>query len=451
VEGINISTNIKAKYKITIARNANFSHPLYTQEFENANSKLETKLDEGDYFLKVEDGKASKIVPITFSSKNKIIDNMPEDGELLKLKPGEGLDLKWGARPVKSYKVYVRDTNGKESVYITHTNSLHLDHVAGASLQWKVIPEIMSGKYSGISNSIKNTLEFQGKLDFSKLPAKTKFNTHDEKIFLEWNSRPQEQFLIKLINLKSMNTIFEKRLASNKIWVPVEVNGNNRIEVSSLDYPGVEKAEFSFEVNTPILAWDANMISEIKSPESDEEVNLKYKENIALNKNSTLHLNYKSVAGYTSEKEIKFGSKENIRLNGFGQYCFYVTLNNPVDFYTNSKEFCMKLIQIPVFGPLPKAEDTILVAINRGTLDTFKISVPKIAKATKYIFEIYGDKEGKKLVLSKEEVVPEMYWITKKSGVYFLRYKVLDSKKRESEFSPFSKFIFPISPLEDWE
>ncbi|MDO9181271.1 MAG: hypothetical protein Q7U04_02630, partial [Bacteriovorax sp.] len=82
--------------------------------------------------------------------------------------------------------------------------------------------------------------------------------------------------------------------------------------------------------------------------------------------------------------------------------------------------------------------------------ETFKIVVPTIDKAVKYHLEIFSDSLGKTLTYSADSALPEILWNTNRSGIYYIKYKVYDNKQRESEFSSFSKLIFPISPLSDW-
>ena len=71
-------------------------------------------------------------------------------------------------------------------------------------------------------------------------------------------------------------------------------------------------------------------------------------------------------------------------------------------------------------------------------------------EAVKYEFSIYKDDKGKNLVFRDATSSPEFKWTTRRSGVFFLQYKVTNKRGRSSELSPFSRIIFPISPLSNW-
>lgn len=221
-------------------------------------------------------------------------------------------------------------------------------------------------------------------------------------------------------------------------------------EIESLDYPRIQKSEFSYDVNSTILSWDPMLKTELKSTEENEEIVLKYNRNVEFGSNANLQIKYKPIKGNSLEKTLKLGSADKIKLIGFGQYCFKGVLDLPMEHYTDSENYCLNFVQLPVFPFIPKAKDSVLSYVKHNGLDSYKLEVPNINKAVKYYIEICSDSAGKKIVYTASSGTPVFFWTANHSGLFFLKYRVYDSKDRESDFSPLSKLIFPISPLSDW-
>jgi hypothetical protein len=294
-------------------------------------------------------------------------------------------------------------------------------------------------------------LNFTGKTEFIDLTQKTKYKINEEKINLAWKGVTGEQYFVQILDVKNKQVILKKQTTETHISLLLESIGAYIFEVMSMDYPTLEKAEFSYDVSAPILIWDSRLQTEIKSAEQDEEIPLRYKENLNFGNNASLHVRYSPMKAPPIAKTIKLRNDLKIKLFGFGQYCFTGKLNTPVEYFLDSDDYCIKLIQIPVFAPLPKAKNAVLSTLKKDGIISYKLKVPRVNKATKYLFEVYGDGQGKKLVYSKNSSTPECIIRSNQSGVYYFRYKVYDSKNRESNFSTLSKFIFPISPLSDWQ
>lgn len=449
-QGIKIRTDKKSKYYITLSKNADFTRPFHSAQLDGTDLLWETSLEEGDYFLQVRDKEDRKIVPVTLSSKYRVDGFSPTNGELLKLNPGDGVTLRWNPVPVKSYKVIVRDNFGKEKIYITRTNQLQLGNVKGSEFEWTVLPEIAVNKYSSIKKSTWAGLRFNGKIEFIDFPQKTKFKTSKEKIQFSWASRKGEQFLVKVLDLKNNRDVFVKELNGTSVSIPIESRGINKIEVSSRDYPSLEKAEFNYEVNSPILRWDPKLKNIISVVDDNPEVPLKYKADPALEANANLLIIYQPLIGKSIEKKMMFNEIDKIKLEGFGQYCFRAQLIRPLDNFDDSENYCLKLVEAAAFPPLPRAMDTVLSYSKHNGIDSYKIEVPSVPNAAAYHLEIYADRLSKKLVYSTKSKSPVFFWATNRSGVFFYKYKVIDAKQRGSDFSQFSKLIFPISPLSDW-
>jgi hypothetical protein len=449
-EGLEIKTNLKEKYQINISKNIDFKNLIATQYFENKNFKLNFSPDEGEYFFKIDNGKNNKIVPISFVSKFKINGCIPKNGETIKINPNDAIDLKWEKLPVSSYRLMIKEADQPEKIFTTKENFFHLSNISSSEFVWTISSEVSVGEYSRYVTSSKVSVEFTGQIDLIKPPQKTKYTINDEQVNLTWTNLPKNNFLVSIINSDDNKILSSNKVMQNSFAFSHVGYGNLRVEVSSIDYPSIKKADFHYQVVAPVLEWNLEQTKMFKSEKDDEEIELQYKSFLSEEKNINLNVKYTSNNGNEIEKKIKLEKNNKIKLNGFGKYCFQAQQDEQEKYLIASDEYCLDYIYSPVFGPLPKAPDLKLVLSKRAGHDSFKISVPKIKNAEIYYFEIFQDPEGRKRVHSAEAKLAEFYWSTDNSGIYYIRYKVADSKKRESEFSPISKFIFPISPLSDW-
>lgn len=447
---IKIATNQKAKYNVTISKNVDFSRPYYSTKFDGVNLDWDSVLEEGDYFLKVENKNDQQIVPVSLTSKFRIDGLVPSDGELLNLNPGDKTTFRWNPLPVSSYRVMIRDSFGHDNVYTTSTNFLVVENLKGPEIEWSVLPEISPGKYSNIKKIALAGLKFRGKIQFTQLPTTTKFKQSETKTLFSWSALNGERVLVRVWDNKNNLELFTKQVSESSLLIPMDSSGARKLEIDSLDYPGQQKAEFNYEVYSPVLTWDSKMPNEIRSTEESIETPIRSKDHFNERDNTVVLIKYSPVSGPQTTRQLPLNNIDLIKLEGFGTHCFTAQLLIAKESIGKSDDYCIKFIQTPVFAPLPRASDSVLTYIKHNGLDSYKIEVPKIEKAVKYQFDIYSDNFNKNLVYTVNSTKPEIYWATNRSGIYYLKYKVFDVKNRKSDYSPFSKLIFPISPLSDW-
>ncbi|MDO9180866.1 MAG: hypothetical protein Q7U04_00590, partial [Bacteriovorax sp.] len=352
-EGIKIVTNLKSKYEVIFSKNADLSHPQQTAHFEGTSFVFNANFTEGDYFLGVVDKNASRIVPVTLTSRFKIFGLFPEDGTFINLTPGDKASLRWNPLPVPSYKVTVHDNNKKEKSFIVKNNNFDIENVKGSHFEWSIAPELTNGKYADATNLNKIGLHFKGKVELINVPESNKFRIGNDKNILTWKSFPGETFLINVLDIKANKIINSKQSVSASFNIPTETSGSRKIEISSLDYPGVEMATFNYDVSLPLLVWDAKLPKEIKTPDEVSEVSLKYKSNFEQTQKLSLHINFSPALGSSSTKDIELDSSDRLKVEGFGQYCLKAFLGKPVEFLEESDNYCFKLIKIPPFPSLP--------------------------------------------------------------------------------------------------
>jgi len=451
-DGIKISTDLKSNYRITLSPNTEFTKSNKATNFTGTNYKWEPTVDEGNFYLKIEDtdSKESKIIPISLYSKFKIDGFTPVDGDQLIVSPTEKIQLRWNPIAVNSYKVFVRSSAGKEFTYITKSNQIQIDPLKGSGFDWLVQAETADGKYSNINKLNHVGLKFKGQVELIGQVEKRRYKTTEDKINIAWNAESSEKFMLKVINSKSNTEYLSKEIQGGSADIPIRASGTFNAEVSSLDYPGMKKAELEYDVESPLLTWDEELKNGVKSTEENDEIELRYKSYFSPKMKLLLLVKYFSSDDSHSDKEIKFPTDNKFKFDGFGKYCFKAHLKSPVDYFIDSDEICLTLTQLPVFPSIPKAADTILSSEKQEGFEVFKIKVPAINKAAEYEVEIYQDKEMSNSVFATKSNKPEINWRTDRSGIFYLRYRVYDKRKRVSAFSPTSRVIFPISPLSEW-
>jgi hypothetical protein len=447
---IKVTTNLKAKYDITISKNADFSNNIHSGNYEGNSFNISPLSEEGEYYLKVSDSKNTRIVPISYAFKYKIEDIHPANGEQITIAPLEKITLRWKKLAVPSYKITYKNHTEKEITSIVTNNELIIDNLKGPLLNWKVSPEINHNKYSHIIQNNEVKINYSGSVELLDPPQKNNFVQNSEPIKLNWKTIPDEIYKLKFLDLINNKILSEKYLKNGPYILPTNSRGHFKAEISAIDYPGLGKAEYQYEVASPILIWNPELPKEFKSSDENLEIYIKYKERLNLINVSNLNIKYTPIKGQLIEKNIPLGNFNKIKLIGFGHYCFSGKLIKPIDMYIDSDDYCFNLNFIPPFEALPKAKDTILKLQKSAEGKTYLATVPAITKAKTYQFEIYSDKLATNLIFNTTSQSPSFSWKTERAGIFYLKYKVFDDKNRASEYSPVSKIIFPISPLSKW-
>ena len=443
-DSLKIKLSEKDKYQVSLSQSANFEGKVIQMNVSSSEVVISDPLTEGEYFLKVKNGAIEKTIPFQIVSKYKIDGMSPAEGDLVSLNPGEKTKLTWNPKPVKRYKVTVKDEKGNEKKYLTTVNELTVDNLKGSSFEWSVVPEVVSGKYPVVQSKAQAGLKFTGKIELQS-SLKRKYKTTEEQILLNVKSSAPTKYEIKLTNLQTGDLVFEKTQDNSELKIPLYKKGKFSLEIKSADFPSFQGINETIEISEPVGIWSKVNIKEVKAKDENEEVSL------GLNFANVDHKNLKILyLANGKEKQVELKETIKLKLDQFGEHCFQVTTISPIPEYVDSDVHCVKYIQLPPFPPLPKAQDIIMNFVKHKGVDSYKITVPAIEGALKYRFEVYKDQKANSVVYTVDANEPTVFWASNRSGIYYLRYKVIDRKNRESNYSPVSKLIFPISPLSNW-
>ncbi len=450
-EGIIISTNTDSKYTVNIFKTYVNDDPLYQKSFDGKDNLWNIDFKVGSYFLKIKNDKYSKTVPITLVSNYEVEGYKPADGETIDVVTGEKTILSWKALDVKKYSVTITDNQGKKNTYDTSTSQLAIEGLSGPSINWTVSPKLPNGKYLITNKTVLAKLKYKGEIKFSNLKPNGKYKITDKKVTLEWASPRGEAFEIKVFDVKTNTEIASTHTKIKSSTILLKKEGAFKIVVSAADFPDLQKAEFFYDVSVPVLYWDSTLPKIINSIEMDDQIKLKFSKNLDLRKITDIYQKYTPLNGKPVQSVIKVENANNVKLNGFGEYCYIVHLLAPIEHFYDSEIYCFNLVQLPAFSSVPQAKNAILVNNKKEGIVSYDLTLPTVNNAEKYHVEIYRENTGKNMIFSSDSKSPQISWKTKRSGIYYLKYKVYDKKNRESPFSSFSKIIFPISPLSNWD
>jgi hypothetical protein len=438
--------------KISFAKDPDELFGNNAQTMTGNSGVISPKIYDGELYIGFESETHEKrIVPITLFSKFKITNISPKDNETITLQPGNSLKLSWDKLPVKNYVLTIKDSKGREETYTLLNNEYTIQEVKGSTIEWSVTPVIEGAKKVKASKALIN-LVFDGDINFNgSLQNRKIFNLSELNIQLEWNTNSIQKSKFILEDLTEEDKLVDKVIDGNSYLFNPKKVGLYQVKVSSIDYPTLKSAQAQFEVRSISANWKENQIALYEGYEPEDNVTLEFKLNAKHSEDFLAQIDLTTSKGIETFKSEIDSKKVKLKLQKFGQYCVKIIPNQKTKYYDNSAPFCFKFNEIEPFKEMPILNNTILTFTKSNGVDAFKTEIAPVNRASKYHFEIYKDSEGKELIYKQDSNKPQLTWITKKSGIFYFRYKVSDVKNRESHFSPLSKLIFPISPFHKWD
>jgi hypothetical protein len=448
--GIKIKLDQSLNYKIKLSKNLEFTNPVAELSFEGKEYVLDFSLEEGTYYLKIEYLKTIKIIPVNIVSKFKISNFEPANDSIVTISTKDSVLLKWSPVEVKSYKVTIHDSTGEEKSIVVHEPFYEILSPKGEWIEWSIAPEISEKKYSNVKKKLKFNLKYSGKIELinegSLIINKSLELKHDIKVL----ANNEDNFLARFKNKITKKEFIKKILKNKTINLAELENGSYSLVVSSVNYPSLVSSVVEFSVVSKIATWNKEMLKTYQSKDDNMSLVLKINSSIDSWEKLKLELSFKSPEGKAINEIISLNKLKTLKLIGFGNYCLTIIPPKEMEFSTKSEVYCFNFVAAPTFDHSKTGHDTVMERIVHGGVDSYKIEVKKMPDAKKYHLEIFKDKENTELVYKVDSSEPIFYWVSAKSGIYYMRYSVLDSKNRMSEFSPSSRLIFPISPLSEW-
>jgi len=448
-KGVELSFSGVKKIKVSFAESPDRLFKKYELVSTSGYTFATNISKEGGYYVGIETEKNERLtIPIKLQYKNTLEMEYPRDGEVLSMKPGESVTLKWNDQKNRKYKVKLIDNFGNEVVKMTSDKAITLSKIKGDSFRWMVLPEIKKGIFPESNKEFRFGINYSGELQFKDIKNKLDLAEKDFKI--SWSKGSSERFKLIAKNAET-GAVIEKIVKENEVHLENLAPGKYSVDLVSLDYPSLKPARKEVDVVSTAAEWSSQNIKKLENIDPDDFVKLDFKPIYPELKKLKVEVVYTAPNGKTEVDDYNLLDKAfETRLEKFGKYCFKITTKEKNNYYYQSNPHCLTYNALPAFQKPTRAKDTILTYAGNGDDEVYQFTVPQIPRAEKYKVEIYQDTDMTKVVYKNESKQNSFKWESDLQGVYYLRYKVIDSKGRESELSPYSKLIFPISPLTDW-
>jgi hypothetical protein len=454
-EGIDVTWKNKGGVELTLSKKSDFSEGSIKVTANSSPYRWVTPLDVGTYYFKVKSTlpKAREENPIMLEmySPHAITTFNPANDSTVSLKRGEALHLSWNEVPADKYRVTLYNTDGTKSNYVTSKPEVRLQDLKDSMLQWSVAPLLKSGVY--LADSAKKTVKvtYEGENKILTPTEGQKFELGKDKIQLAWNAAPQEKMHVKVMDTKQQ-LLFEKDLQSTQLEFTPHEAGHYVMELTSKDYPSIPAGVRKFTVESVIANWVSKDNVKIESVDPEEQ---------------KVEMKFEAVTKKLSDMEVVIYGDETLKnklrsgkvlsrtilypLKSFGTYCLVLRALDKDSAWLPSASKCIIYTSRPAFGKMDTPKNLVMKYVEQNGVGSYTLEVPAIAGASMYEVQVYKDMEGKNIVFTERSKTPVVKWPTKKTGIYFYRYKAIDKKQHSSEFSGMAKLVFPISPLTDWQ
>ena len=452
-KGIDLAWNNKGPIEVTLSKKSDFSEIVGKMKVAKSPYTWVLPLEVGQYFLKVKgaakNAAVEPVIPLEMHSPHVISDFSPANNAVVNLKRGDGLQLRWSAVPADKYKVTVVGMEGRTAIYSTTNASIQLQKIKGSSLSWSVAPVLKSGAMLADSekNTIKLTYEGENKILSPKVDQNFYFNK--DRILLSWSALAEERQQIRISDMDAKQEIVKKDIQGERFEFIPPSPGHYLFELASKDYPSSSPVSTSFMVTSKVAEWVTKDVSLESIDEEEKKVELRFDSINRKLEELTLEIYSDPALKNKTRSSQVLSSTINFTVKKFGTSCFVIRPVVKTSFWLSSPAQCITYKELPPFDKAPTASTVIMKYIKINGVDGYSIELPMLSRAEFYEFQVYGDNQAKKMVFTDKSRGNVIKWPTNKTGIYYYRYRVIDSKNRNSAFSNMAKLIFPISPLTD--
>lgn len=453
-QGLLLEWSNKDAIDVVLSKDSDFKEVIGSTTAAKTPYKWVLPLQEGQYYLKVKlagsKDKDATTLPLEMYSSHKISEFAPADKSSVNLKRGDSLRLSWNEVPAARYKVTLQNDEGKTASYMTDKAEYEVHEINGSTLDWSVAPQLTSGAM--LSDSVTNhvNLIFDGENTIVSPKNNQRFLFGKEKVEINWSTTKNERTHIKLVNTSINQIVIDNDTMDSKFTFTPEAPGVYSLEVSSRDFPNPRPLGVKFLVVSEIAEWELKAPVELSSIDFEEKkVELKF---IPRNKNLTEY--ELSVYSDTALKNKIITSKVPsntifYKMKNFGTFCFILRPVKKAISWLPSASQCIIYTEKAPFDVIASAKNIILKYKKVNGVGSYLINLPEVSRASVYEVQVFD--KTKKVIFSDSSKNNVITWPSSKTGIFYYRYRVVDSKGRASDFSGVSKLIFPISPLTDWK
>lgn len=452
-KNINFTFSRELSGNLEVARDATFSQGLRKIKLNEKVSAMPFMAEEkGNFFFRlVEDGLVSRPVQIEVfeHQMNEVVSPLNDSElELKRLEPHSVL-LTWkkGSEAPTHLKVL---KDGLEIVNQTvETDSFELTDIEAGTYQW--------GTSSSSAMEVSKLSSF--KVYFEPLVAKNNKlslpETRNNSLPLIFNNAQKNEELE--VAVTQQDNIVAEKVLSEKYNLEELKPGSYTISVNSKKFksknPTILQADLkskSIHFDGVVLGNKVEKIQEILLDKPLDEMTFKYFS--YLNPEDLVLKMTKDGADFSKMTKASFTKEElKLKLNGYGKYCVGAKVKDAAiaKFYSDDV-FCVDLKAKILIAKLSAPGNQIIKRNSLMGKDIYEIELPKNSLAKEYKINIYGDENKKNLIYSSKSKDNTFVWKSKKSGIFYYNYQLMDINGNLTSESDVSKLIFPISPLSEW-
>ena len=452
-QSLDLEWSNKAGIDAVLYRDSEYKEVVSSTTAETSPYNWSLPLEEGRYYLMVkvagtEDKEATSIA-LNMISKNKITSFTPANNASVNIKRSDSLKLSWNEVPASAYRVTIKNQDNEKISFMTDKPEYEVQGIKGSSLDWSVAPQLASGVFLSDSETNHVSLIFESENTIISPKENQQFLLGKDKIIMSWTVIKNERSNVKITNISTNKVILEKDLIDGKMIFKPESPGAYSFAISSKNYPSATPNEVKFSVVSKIADWELNDPVEISSVDSEEKkIELKF---IPLNKNLAeyeLNVYNDSVLQDKILTSKVTSSKIIYTIKDFGTFCFILRPLSKVSAWLPSSNQCIIYSQKAPFDIIAATKNIVLKYTKVNGIGSYLITLPVVDRANFYEIQVFNN--SKKVIFSDRSKSNVIVWPSNKAGAFYYKYRVIDSKKRVSDYSGVSKLIFPISPLTDW-
>lgn len=452
-KNINFTFSRELTGDLEMARDATFSQGLKKVKLsEKVSSMSFTAEEKGTFFFRlVEDKLVSKSVQIEVfeHQMNEIVSPLNDSEiELKRLEP-HSVTLTWkNVSEAPAHLKVLKD--GTEMINQTvEKESFELTNVEAGTYQWG----------TSSSNKMEDSKLSSFKVFFEPLVAKNNklslSETRNNSLHLAFNNALKNEELD--VTVSQEESVVVEKVLSEKYDLEDLKPGSYTISINSKKLrsknPAIIQAELkskSIHFDGLILGNKTEKVTEILLDKPLNEITFKYFSYL-LPDNLVLKMT-KDGADFSKMTKASFSVDElKLKLNGYGKYCVGAKVKDAAiaKFYSDDV-FCVDIKAKVLIAKLDAPGNQIIKRNSLMGKDTYEVELPKNSLAKEYKINIYGDESKKNLIYSSKSKDNTFVWKSKKSGIFYYNYQLMDVNGNLTSESGVSKLIFPISPLSEW-
>ncbi len=478
--------NKKEPRLIEISSQSNFKDILKSISTDKYNEKIDlSSFKPGTYFWRIRYSSHTKNKTNTqrFSIFNDSPPRLlgPSDGQdlYLPIKNTLPLTFSWEDVSAQNYRLETNavsvNKDQKTLIYLTQKNE-HILNLNQTGPYWWRVQAIFDGnsgpwsekKYFNIRDE---SLPLKAKY---QLPLQSSIHkTNENKILFRWFGTPEKEYTLLISKDEAFKELIHETKSSNGTyewifdrtgifyWKVISNERNIQADVWNFSIEKPEIVLISPNHKTHLTNFQKGTHIDLKwSITNEPEQNQSPRKKIIVLQNGIEILN-----STTQENTLKWFPKESGKYEWRVEYLDSKSMTNEFEL-SFQPPLKAPQIQKEIRSRIKRKKHTTFLLFERNdrhvanlkvldfeespeTVTFAELKWDQIPNAKEYHLEIFGDKDGKELIISRKIVKNFFHWLNAPPGHYFFRVSFTDQNNKKSPFSEISSLI--VEDIKDTE